>query len=434
MKQGSLLPIVFLLMFLQGIRGQNIFRTVCSGDQVRLDSMLTTTSIDTLDRRGRTLLHWAVACKQSEVLNNLLDRQKDTEWQARHGGALLELIVFYDNEPAIEKLIQAGININQKNTRGSTALEIAQRLGKEEIANALLLKGADPGLVRNYELKGRYLGQVTPGSTPELFAPNFISTEEQEFGSVFNRAGNEFYFGVDIGSRNEIRRSKMEGNRWSKPEVIVAHEKYGYNDPFLSNDEERLYFISNQALDGAGEPKDIDIWYCERTDEGWSEPINAGSNINTPEDEYYISFASAGTMYFSSNGHPRSDSSDTDSTRTDHDIYYSEFKQGEFQPPVRLPESINTAAYEADVYIAPDESYIIFCSTREEGLGGGDLYISFKDANGTWSEAINMGDDINSDAYEFCPYVTPDGKFLFYTSNMDIYWVSTTVLEGMRNN
>lgn len=421
-------------MFIQGLRGQDIFRTVCRGDHVRLDSMLTSTSIDTLDRRGRTLLHWAVACKQSEVLDNLLDRQKDTNWQDKHGGALLELIVFYDNAPAIEKLSQAGVNINQKNTRGSTALEIAQRLGKEDIVESLLKQGADPSLVRKYELEGKYLGQEVPGLIPQLFAPNFISTEEQEFGSFFNRAGDEFYFGVDIGPRNEIRYSRMEGNRWSKPKVIVSHEKYGYNDPFLSNDEERLYFISNQALDGVGEPKDIDIWYCEKTDSGWSEPINAGNNINTPEDEYYISFTSAGTMYFSSNGHSRGDSSQIDSTRTDHDIYYSEFKQGEFQTPVRLPETINTQDYEADVFIAPDESYIVFCSTREEGFGAGDLYISFKDAKGMWSEAVNMGEDINSDAYEFCPYVTPDGQYLFYTSNMDIYWVSTQVLKELRND
>ncbi|MEM9983016.1 MAG: hypothetical protein AAF734_11010, partial [Bacteroidota bacterium] len=134
-----------------------------------------------------------------------------------------------------------------------------------------------------------------------------------------------------------------------------------------------------------------------------------------------------GTMYFSSNG-----KAPTEEKRTDHNIYYAKFIDGVFQPPVVLEDAINTEAYEADVFIAPDESYIIFCSTREGGFGQGDLYISFKQADSTWSKAVNMGKAINTSQYEYCPFVTKDGKYLFYTSNQDIYWVSAAIIQKIK--
>jgi hypothetical protein len=422
--------------------------------------MLTSIPIDVKDNRGRSLLHWAVACKQKEAFDFLvqkginingedyqektpmhiaahfgnekyfdllLELQPNNDWIDKYGGSLMEKAVIRKDSTFIKKLVNSGIDINSTNERGSTALEISQRMNAKETSKFLLSLGADQNKVRTIERKGKYMGQSDPGSKPKLFAPNFISTEEQEFGSYFNSDGTEFYFGVDVDGKNEIRYSKMDGNQWTKPKTIFSHERYGYNDPFLSNDENRLYFISKRALDGQGELKDVDIWYAERVDNGWSEPINVGSNINTKGNEYYISFTHDGTMYFSSDGHARQDT-----TRTDHDIYFSKFIDNEFQKPVLLDDSINTKDYEADVFISPDESYIIFCSTREDGHGRGDLYISFKNSDGSWTKAVNMGKEINTQHYEYCPVVTKDGKYLFYTSNQDIYWVSIEIIREIK--
>ena len=173
---------------------------------------------------------------------------------------------------------------------------------------------------------------------------------------------------------------------------------------------------------------DIDIWYSVRKkDNKWSAPINAGPEINTDFNEYYISFTSEGTMYFASN------KENAPKRGHDFEIYSSAYMGGEFQRPVKLSNAVNTRAYEADVFIAPDESYIIFCSFRRSGLGEGDLYISFKTKNGEWTEAKNMGEEINSEHHELCPFVTHDGKYLFYTSNKDIYWISTEVFESLKD-
>src|SRR5690606_35784988 len=94
--------------------------------------------------------------------------------------------------------------------------------------------------------------------------------------------------------------------------------------------------------------------------------------------------------------------------------------------------SINTKNYEADAFIAPDESYLIFCAKRKEGYGMGDLYISFKNKDGKWSEAKNMGKSINSEHHELCPFVTKDGKYVFFTSNKYIYCVSSDIINQYR--
>lgn len=454
----TLLCIAISLMAIP-LYGQNIYRTACQGNITRLDSLLNHATINTQDFRGRSLLHWAVACQDKEVFDFLVDRGIETElldnddatplhiavqfnrtaffeyiadlddykdWAERYGGSLMERAIVRNNITFVQKLIKDGVNIHAKNERGSTPLEIALRTRASEISNWLIEAGADPNQVRNIQLSGEYMGQQEPGLKAKPFAPNFVSTEESEFGSVFSQDKTEFFYGVDVNGRNQIRYSRLVENNWTKPEIILSHDLYGYNDPFLSPDEQRLYFITRRSLDGLERKNDHDIWYVEKTENGWSEPINAGTNINSDGNEYYISFTSDGTMYFSSNINASEDDEDN------LDIYYSKFVDGEFQKAVRLPESVNTPNYEADVFVAPDESYIIFCSTRPDGLGRGDLYISFKNADGTWSEAVNMGDRINTKHHELCPFVTADGKYLFFTSDQDIYWVNASIIEEYR--
>ncbi len=441
-------------------RTQNIHRTACDGDMARLDSMLQFTDLHVPDDRGRSLLHWAVGCNQREVFDSLIERgiginredrdgytalyvavqfnrgslldtlitlQENEDWKSQQGASLLERAILDQNLLFVQKLIRNGLDIEILNKRGSTPLELSRRIGAEEISQWLIFQGANESNVRRFTMRGYYMGQPLPDLKREMFAPNFISTEEHEFGSVFSADGTEFYYAVDIKRKPVIRYSKLSDGVWSKPETILSHEKYGYNDPFLSPDENRLYFISKRALDGVGELKDHDIWYVEKKNNGWSEPINAGPNINSEGNEYYISFTDTGTMYFSSNVN-----APEVRKRSDLDIYYSPFINGEFQEAISVGDSINTENYEADVFIAPDESYLIFCSTRPGGLGMGDLYISYKNADGTWSKAMNMGESVNTEYHELCPFVTADGKYLIYTSNQDIYWISAEIVDRIR--
>lgn len=274
-----------------------------------------------------------------------------------------------------------------------------------------------------------YFGQKPPSNEPEIFAPNIISRPDRyEFGCTFSKDGTEFYFGVDNNGIMEIHFTNLIDGVWSPQKKLFESDFISYNDPMFSPDQRRLYFISNRSLDEKGTKDDIDIWYIERESikSEWSNPKNLGIPINGSLNEYYASFTNDGTLYFASK-----DKSE-DAPRNAFDIYRSKYKNGQFQKPEILPKTINTDRYEADVFIAPDESYMIFCSIRKNGLGKGDLYISFKDKEGNWLEAVNMGTTINTENHELCPFVSVDGKYLFYTSNQDIYWVSTDLLEDYK--
>ncbi len=259
-----------------------------------------------------------------------------------------------------------------------------------------------------------YLNQNPPSMIPEIFAPGLISSKtHQEFGSVFSKDGKEFFYGVKVNDKTAIRYTKLMGDHWSDPKTILAHELYNYGDPFLSPDEKKLFFISERSMDGTYNKGNYDIWYVNKLADGWSAPINAGPNINSEGNEFYISFNNQGTLYFSFN----------------KDIHYSKSINGVFQKAISLGDSINTPQYEADAFVDPNEAYIIFCSVRTDGFGAGDLYISFKKSDGSWTKAKNMGELINSESHEFCPFVTKDGKYLFYATKGDIYWVDAKIIE-----
>ncbi len=292
------------------------------------------------------------------------------------------------------------------------------------IATLCILGSAGCG--RSYE-GPTYLGQSAPGLTPEVFAPGVISRPGlYEYGSVWSANGREFFFGVNVGDRAEIRTVRWTGEAWTNETVVISHERYTFGDPFLSPDEQRLFFISDRPMDAlVGPPKDYDIWYVERQQSGWSDPVNVGSPINSAADEYYISFSTKGRLYFASNVN------NTDNSGN-FDIYHADPHDNGYTALTRLPGRANTGAYEADAFVAPDESYLVFGSTRRSGLGRGDLYISFREGDGTWGAAISLGDEINTSGHELCPFVTADGRFFFYTSSEDIYWVDAAILEQFR--
>ena len=114
------------------------------------------------------------------------------------------------------------------------------------------------------------------------------------------------------------------------------------------------------------------------------------------------------------------------------DIYYSRFDKSSFTGPIHLGREINTEYSEGDVLIAPDESYMIVSSSgRPDDLGNGDLYISFKKEDGSWTNLMNMGNNINSSETDYCPMLSQDGKYFFFTSKRS---GNGDILLGRRQN
>jgi hypothetical protein len=275
-----------------------------------------------------------------------------------------------------------------------------------------------------FQLASVYFNTEPPGNESVVFAPGVVSIDTvAEFGSTFSKDLKEFFFAIERkNGKAETWYRRSVANIFSPPIPLLVHDTYSFNDPMLSPGQDRLYFISDMPLNGTGSKKDFDIWYIERTKDGWSKPVNAGPGINSPENEYYVSFTSSGTMYFSSGRNAGN-----------HDIYRAKGDGKKFSQAEKLSKAINSEHYEGDVFIAPDESYmIVACDRPGDSFGGGDLFISFSDKTGNWTPLKNMGPNVNGPRFDYCPFVTPDGKYLLYTRAENIRWVSADIINQSR--
>jgi Tol biopolymer transport system component len=120
------------------------------------------------------------------------------------------------------------------------------------------------------------------------------------------------------------------------------------------------------------------------------------------------------------------------------DIYKIDFAEGTEHEPVRVSQAINSDHTELHPCVAPDERFLVFYSSRPGhfGSGGGDLHISFKDEDGNWQQAINLGEKFNKGHLSTSfPRLSPDGKYLFFLKlvsmpwEAEVYWVSTEALD-----
>jgi Tol biopolymer transport system component len=234
-----------------------------------------------------------------------------------------------------------------------------------------------------------------------------LSTPDDELNSAFTPDGRTVYFSKNLGDRvGVILVSHWTGKKWGTPEVASFSGQYSDYDPFVSPDGSKLFWISNRPVGGTARD-DYDIWMVEKQGKGWGPPMHLPDPINTDAQEFYPTVSANGTLYFSSTrpgGKGRGD------------IYRARKDSTGFATPESLGDSVNSDVHEGDPYIAPDESFIVFASYgRPDGLGDGDLYVSYQQ-NGKWSAARHLEHGINSPAREYCPIVSPDGKWLYFTS------------------
>jgi hypothetical protein len=167
-----------------------------------------------------------------------------------------------------------------------------------------------------------------------------------------------------------------------------------------------MYFASNRPLAG-NKPKDFDIWVVERTGKTWGEPKNLGSTINTESDEFYPSITKSGNLYFTAQYKEGIGK---------EDIFIAQWSADHFEKPIPLDTAVNSKSYEFNAFVDPDEKFILYTGYgRKNDKGRGDLYMSVKDVNGKWLPSKNLT-TLNSTRLDYCPYLSPDKKILFFTS------------------
>lgn len=250
---------------------------------------------------------------------------------------------------------------------------------------------------------------ASSATVPHLFAPGVISTPDFEFDASFTPDGKTVFFSkADPGyNRITVVESHRKGDHWSEPEVASFSGIWKDTDAHVTPDGQKIFFISNRPADGSHTPrKDYDIWYVEaEPNKTWGAPQHLGSPINTDGNESYPCVTADGTLYF-------------EASRAEHPgthIYRSRMVNGAYTEP----ELLNFAGKANDINpaVASDGSFIIFSSRDRGGLGGSDLFISFAQPDGTWTEPANLGPPINSPFADTAPGLSPDNRKLYFASS-----------------
>lgn len=259
-----------------------------------------------------------------------------------------------------------------------------------------------------------------PLAEPRMFAEGIVNTSGNEFGGVFTPDGHEFYFtrSVPRSYLYVICVSYFKNGKWSEPEIAPFSGRYRDFDAVISPDGKQMFFISDRPVNGR--PKtDYDIWVMDRTAAGWSEPKHPDAPINTDANEWFVSAARGSTLYISS-------SRASGAANGKGEIFRTRLVNGKYSEPEKLPDTINAGVFVTEGYVAPDESFILFSSYGlKGGFGGYDIYISYHHSD-TWTEPLNLGAKVNTGTRDYSPRLTPDGKYLFFTSERNF---STRPLE-----
>ena len=265
-----------------------------------------------------------------------------------------------------------------------------------------------------------YIGQAPPEHTPQVFT---LHTHDGYFAGdriAISADGKELYYTevTSTWSDYNIRYYKYADGKWNGAVDLFT----GFLGPALSVDNKTMFFEKyNDART---------CWHSTRTDTGWSTPALC-TEVPDPKDKHYVQDTASGRVYASSQGALNGIG------LRDISAYLKSDAAGAYHS---LGKPLNSPGNEGDFYVAKDESFIVFGSPHRGGFGGADLFISFRERDGSWSDPKNLGATINTSGFEFGPYVTADRRYLFFSrsadfTRVDVYWVRfDSLLETLRTD
>ena len=201
-------------------------------------------------------------------------------------------------------------------------------------------------------------------------------------------------------------------------DASVTNLGLGLNSPFMdyhpvitANDSMMLF--TSRRSGGVGGTKDAngayreDIYISFKEQGRWTAPRNMGQPVNSDQNDAVVSISPNGrflVLYRSGD------------ERQDGDLFWSEYNGTTWSAPASFGESINSGYEETSACLNATGDVIYFTSNRPGGYGGKDLYRAVKFGNGEWSKPLNLGPTINSRYDEEAPFLRPNGKELYFSS------------------
>lgn len=249
-------------------------------------------------------------------------------------------------------------------------------------------------------------GLPAAGQPAVIFAPGIVSTGDV-FSSTFTPDGRTVVFTKFSPPKMTLMSSTWVDGAWSAPMVLPFSGTFRDLDPSFSPDGRRLFFSSWRPTGptAADTMNAADTWYVDRDGSGWSVPVHVAGAVNGEDHDYYPSITRRGVLYF-----------DSFRSRPRRRLVYraAPLANGGFASPEPLDAVINADSGASNLFVDPDERYVVFGAIRPEGRGGVHLYLSWRNGE-SWTPPRNLGDLVNTNGTEFCPFVSRDGKYLYFT-------------------
>ncbi|MGC1547856.1 MAG: hypothetical protein WA777_04950 [Rhodanobacter sp.] len=264
------------------------------------------------------------------------------------------------------------------------------------------------------------LGCTTSAQAAELLGPGVISTGLQETTAALSPDGQTLYFmRSDFAETDDtILFSQRRGKSWSTPEVASFSGQWHDSEPAYTPDGKRLYFVSNRPVHPGDAPVTAEmggqtfagtnLWYVERQAEGrWGEPVHVDGVLNDGAMLYNPSVAANGDIYFSAH---RPDSGKL------YQIYVVHPTGNGYSAPQRV-ELGDLSHNRMDPCVDPQGRFLLFAGNEGDSLGNADIYIAFRQTDGSWSKPEHLGGDVNTKSLENAPTLGRKFGELYVSSN-----------------
>ncbi|WNJ16099.1 OmpA family protein [Pontibacter sp. G13] len=218
-----------------------------------------------------------------------------------------------------------------------------------------------------------------------------------------------------------------------RPENLGENINTQYQEylPVLTADDGYLLFTSRRPESTGGYNRmgggyTEDFFYSNRDGNSWTLAENLGGPINTPENEGSATLTQDGQIIiFTACNQPDGFGN--------CDLYWAKKEGDRWAEPVNMGAEVNTDSWESQPCLSPDGRYLYFSSSRPGGLGGRDIWYCERQENG-WSTAVNLGEPINSPGNEDSPFLHADGKTMYFSSDHHLGFGGQDLFKADRVN
>ena len=247
----------------------------------------------------------------------------------------------------------------------------------------------------------------SPGPTPQIFAPGVISGPGNDGSPTFSPDGHTLFFTRSTSHWTIILESHQVQGKWSTPMVAPFSGEWPESSPAMSPDGAYIVF---QMLRRAAAGPVSELWRVDRARAGWGMPVRLPDTVNISSSVWKPSIAADGTLYFTNIG--------KDGSKR---LFSSKYRNGTHE--TAQPLSFSDGKHlDVDPEIAPDGSFLIFCSAgRLDGDTKDHLFIVRREGDG-WGKVEQiryLGDKQEADGFSTDdePHLGPDHRTLYFSSD-----------------